>query len=120
MPGQAITLQFDQGSTAHLIMKDANGVVTTDLGTYSAPVWTVDHPEIVAIAFDAAHPQSVPFEAATPAVAGVAVVTVAMTSSDPGTHPELTDSFTVTVVAPPIGPVASIELTLDPAGPRLF
>lgn len=120
MPGQTITLQFNQGSTAHLIMKDASGVVTTDLGTYAAPVWTVDHPEIVAIAPDAAHPQSLPFQAASPAVAGVAFVSVSLTSSDPGAHPALTDSFEVTVAAPPIGPVTSIELTLDAPGPRLF
>lgn len=121
MPGQTITLAPDQGSTAHLVMKDAAGLVTTDFGTYSA-AWSVDHPEIVAIHFNTASPQSLPFQAATPAVDGTAVVTVALTSTDPS-HPVLTDSFSVTIagVPPPApGPVTSIELTLDSPGPRLF
>lgn len=121
MAGQTITLNFDQGSTAHLVMKDAAGLVTTDFGTYSA-VWSVDHPEIVAINVDSAKPQVLPFQAATPAVDGTAVVTVTLTSPD-SSHPVLTDSFSVTIanVPPPTpGPVSSIELTLDPPGPRLF
>ena len=121
MPGQTITLNFDQGSTAHLVMKDAAGLVTTDLGTYSV-AWSVDHPEIVAIHFDTASPLSLPFQAATPAVDGSALVGLTLTSTD-SSHPVLTDSFSVTIanVPPPTpGPVSSIELTLDPPGPRLF
>ena len=125
MPGQTITLNFDQGSTAHLVMKDAAGVVTTDFGTYAPPAWTVDNPAIVTINPITTGPGlfACLFQAATPAVDGTATVTVALHSSDPAAHPDLTDSFIVTIanVPPPLpGPVSSIELTLDAPGPRLF
>lgn len=122
MPGQTITLHFDQGSTAHLVLKDVAGIVTTDLGTYADPVWSVDNSAIVAL--NPVTPSSgsfaCQFQAATPPVEGTATVSVVLHSSDPAAHPDLTDSFVVTITATPPGPVTSIELTLDPTGPRLF
>lgn len=125
MPGQNVTLNFDQGTTAHLILKDSAGVVTTDLGTYSI-AWSVDAPATVAIhdVLDVnGKPLSVQVQAATPAVDGVGIVTVTLTSSDPATHPAITNSFSVTIAnvpPPPPGPVSSVDFTIDAPGPRLF
>lgn len=120
MPGQTISLNYDQGSTAHLTLKDASGVVTTDLGSY-AVVWSVDTATIVAINPVGTPQLSCQFQAATPVVDGTANVTVTLHSSDPAVHPDITDSFAVTIAnLPAPGPVSSILVTLDPAGPRLF
>lgn len=120
MPGQTITLNFDQGSTAHLILHDATGAVTTDLGTYSV-AWSVDTATVVAINPVGSPPLALQFQAATPVVDGTANVSVTLHSSDPANHPDITDSFAVTITnLPPPGPVSSVLVTLDAPGPRLF
>lgn len=126
MPGRSVTLNFDQGVQADLILKDSVGTVTTDLGTYTVTGWGTDDLSIIelhSIPDENGRPLSVQVQAAIPPVNGTGVVNVHLVSSDSGNHPNITDSFSVTIVnapSPPPGPVSSVDFAIGTPGPRLF
>lgn len=126
MPGQSVTLNFDQSVKANIVLKDSAGVVTTDLGTYSVS-WDDDRHDLIRFIpsnQDAkGNPLAIVIQAAIPAVDGTANVTVTLTSSDPAAHPAITNSFAVTITnapSPVPGPVTSVDFTIDAPGPLVF